>query len=255
MPSSPIAEICLGCKRGVPWEWIPPIILGVRTLPGTGVWRTQTIDGTCYACLEAQEESERSAKRAAVIKLQLTKALGGEAFYESADFSQFIVVDANRSAFDKAKGFLPQWHNLYLWGACGVGKTTLASAIVRKHAEAEKTFVFLKPSQLMRKVRKKDPQEEQAVIDELARVEVFVLDELGIGNDTAFARQIFQEILDDRMGGRRNGLVVTSKYSLDGLAQKLEEDTIPSRLAGLCQVVEVGGHDHRIGSSNRLSTV
>ena len=251
MPTSPIAEICVLCRKEIPWEWVPPIILGHRTLSGTGAWRTQTVEGTCCACLEAREEFERSAKHMAGIKAHLIKALGGEKFYESADFSRFDVMDANRSAFEKAKAFIPQWHNLYFWGACGVGKTTLASAIVRKHAEAEKTFVFLKPSQLLRKVRKKDPQEEQTIIDELSKVEVFVLDELGIGNDTAFARQVFQEILDARIGSRRNGLIITSKYSLDGLAQKLEEDTIPSRLAGLCQIVQVGGHDHRIG----LSTV
>ena len=46
----------------------------------------------------------------------------------------------------------------------------------------------------------------------------------------------------------RAGLVVTSAYSLGALAEKLGEDTIPSRLAGMCQVLEIQGFDHRLSS-------
>lgn len=251
MPACPAPDACEACRQEVPWEWFPPVVLGGRTLSGTGQWRRQTIDGICYPCLEARQEANRADKRALAIRIALIRMLGGERFYEKADFAKYQVSDESRVAYERAKAFIPQWHNLYLWGACGVGKTHLASAIARKHAELEKTVSFLRPPQLMRRVRKKDPQEEQEIIDQIAGIEVLVLDELGIGNDTAFARQVFQEILDARIGSGRNGLVVTSKYSLDDLAQKLEEDTIPSRLAGLCQVIEVKGKDGRLG----LSTV
>ena len=36
----------------------------------------------------------------------------------------------------------------------------------------------------------------------------------------------------------RPGLVVTSRYFPGELAQKLDDDAIPSRLAGMCQIVE-----------------
>ena len=75
---------------------------------------------------------------------------------------------------------------------------------------------------------------------------MFVLDDLGIGHETAYARQIFQEILDGREFAYRSGLIVTSRYSLDDLAQKLGDDTIPSRLAGLCKVIHVEGADGRL---------
>jgi DNA replication protein DnaC len=74
-----------------------------------------------------------------------------------------------------------------------------------------------------------------------------VLDNLGPGLDTPFSRQILQEILDHRENHDRAGLLVTSRYSLDDLAAKLADDAIPSRLAGLCEVIQIGGRDGRLG--------
>jgi DNA replication protein DnaC len=57
---------------------------------------------------------------------------------------------------------------------------------------------------------------------------------------------MLQEILDERTFNDRAGLLLTSKYSLDELAAKLADDSIPSRLAGMCHVVAVRGADHRL---------
>jgi DNA replication protein DnaC len=92
----------------------------------------------------------------------------------------------------------------------------------------------------------KEPQEEHAAINEMVEVDVLVLDDLGSGSDTAYNRQILQEILDGRDFADRAGLVVTSKYSLSDLAAKMNDDTIPSRLAGKCQILEINGIDHRL---------
>ena len=152
----------------------------------------------------------------------------------------------------RARSFNPLRDNLYLWGVCGVGKH-LAFSIARHFCEQERTVEFLRPPQLMRKVRLKDPEEEQRAIHRFASADVFVLDDLGIGHDTVYARQIFQETLDGRDYAYRRGLVVTSKYSLDALAAKLDDDTISSRLAGMCTVIEVGGEDRRVSRRQRTA--
>jgi DNA replication protein DnaC len=91
----------------------------------------------------------------------------------------------------------------------------------------------------------KDPMQEQAIIDEWALAKVLVLDDLGNGPDTLFTRQIVQEILDRRSFRDIGGLVVTTKFSLDQLAAKLGDDSIPSRLGGMCDVIEIQGKDRR----------
>jgi DNA replication protein DnaC len=92
---------------------------------------------------------------------------------------------------------------------------------------------------LVRKLRMKTPEEEQQTIDGFIRVGVLVIDGLGVGSDTAYARQVLQEILDGRDFHDRGGLVVTSRFSLAGLGRRLTDDAIPSRLAGMCRLVEI----------------
>ena len=164
--------------------------------------------------------------------LRLVRLGGGEKPYRDFRFDNFSIEPENAEALGLARAFNADRDNLYLWGACGVGKTHLAFAIARAACEAGRTVEFLKPPQLLRRIRMRDPDEEQREIDRIARADVLVLDDLGIGNDTLFARQVFQEILDARTFSYRAGLVVTSKYSLGALASKLDDDTISSRLAG-----------------------
>jgi DNA replication protein DnaC len=113
------------------------------------------------------------------------------------------------------------------------------------------SVTIVRAFQLTRKVRMREPEQEQAGIDSFARAQVLVVDDLGIGPDTAFSRQILQEILDARDFNDRTGLVVTSQYSLDALADKLFTDSISSRLAGMCQVIKVSGVDGRLSRDRR----
>ena len=57
---------CARCHGSIPWEWVDAVLLAGKSLPGTGVWRTQLVDGLCPQCLAArsvrQEEEVRAAK-------------------------------------------------------------------------------------------------------------------------------------------------------------------------------------------------
>jgi DNA replication protein DnaC len=195
------------------------------------------------AAIEATRQEERQARSQ---REGLVQLLGGEKPYREFTFERYQVAPGNRLAFEKAKNFNPHQDSLYLWGPCGVGKTHLACAIARTAFDQRRSVIILRPFQLVRRLRMKDPDEEQALTDRFIRLQVFVLDDLGVGHDTAYARQILQEILDGRNFKDRSGLVITSQYSLGGLAQRLGEDTISSRLAQMCQVSEIKGVDYRL---------
>jgi DNA replication protein DnaC len=236
---------CNRCHHSLPWEWVPAILLNGKPLAGTGVWRSQLTGRLCPTCMAALESERQQQQRALAMRRELIQLLGGEKPYREFTFEQYDVTPGNRSAFERSKHFNPAVENLFLWGSCGVGKTHLAWSIARHCFEETLSVAILPAYQLSRKVRMKDPNQEQATIDELARAEVLVLDDVGVGSDTAFSRQLLQEILDARDFNDRAGLVVTSKYSLDDLAAKLADDTIPSRLAGMCQVISIRGDDRR----------
>lgn len=237
---------CKTCHRNLPWEWIPAVPLSGKTLAGTGVSHSQLTDDLCPACHAALEIKRKKEQGALAMRAGLVQLLGGEKPYREFTLERYKVTPENQFAYESCKDLNPATSNLYLRGACGVGKTHLAYAVARRCFEETLSVAILLAYQLSRKVRMKDPDREQAAINELVDTEVLVLDDLGTGPETAYTQQILQEILDGRQFHDHAGLVVTSTYSLDELAQKMGNDAIPSRLAGMCAVVEIRGNDRRL---------
>lgn len=242
---------CRDCHRSLPWEWVPAVLLNSKPLAGTGVWRSQLADRRCPSCVAALETERLRERRAIAIRSELIQLLGGEKPYREFTFERFQLTPGNQLAYERSRQFNPAVENLYLWGPCGVGKTHLSWAMAQRCFEETLSVVILPAGQLSRKVRMKDPDQEQAIVDQWVWAEVLVLDDLGAGSDTAYSRQVVQELLDGRDFKDRAGLIVTSKYSLDALAAKFADDSIPSRLAGMCQVVEIKGRDGRLSRPGR----
>jgi DNA replication protein DnaC len=240
---------CRSCRQETPWEWVPPVLLGGRPLAGTGVWRSALVDDICASCAAKIENARQREQCSLTRRERFIRLLGGVKPYRDFRFERYDVTPGNRAAFEQANRFEPSKDNLYLWGPCGVGKTHLAVAVLRRCFARGGSIALVTPFQLIRKLRMKAPEEEQHAIDGFIRVNALVLDDLGVGSDTAYARQSMQEILDGRNFKDRAGLVITSQYSLGGLAQRLNDDTIPSRLAGMCQVIEIRGVDRRLNGS------
>lgn len=201
--------------------------------------------GHCFICYENRRKNERAQafeqERASVMAAKL----GG---YKALSFTyeSFVVAEGNQDAFDAASGFDFQTDNLYLFGACGTGKTHLACMVAREAIEKHLRAEYIQPGRLLRRVRGKTGAEEQAEIDRLAGLDVLVLDDLGAEKDTEYAIQILYEVVDGRVMSYRNGLVITSNLPLPELARKLGDDRLPSRLAGLCKVIEITGNDWRL---------
>ena len=226
---------CDVCKRSLPWEWVPVVLLGGKPLAGTGVWCSQLSGRLCPACQGDVEHRRQDERLAQVRRRELVQLLGGEKPFREFTFERYQVASGNRLAFERCSNFDPESDNLYLWGPCGVGKTHLAYATARRCSEKTLKVAILPVCTLSRKTRMKEPAEEQRVIDELINADLLILDDLGAGPNTSYSQQLLQEILDARDFRDRAGLVVTSGYSLDGLAQKMGHDATPSRLAGMCR--------------------
>jgi len=243
---------CTHCHEDRPWEWVPPLVLAGRVLAGTAVWRSQLAGGICSSCRETWEQRIQNEQGARNRRRALIQLLGGERPYRECTFERYAVLPENRAALETAQRFSARHDNIFFWGPCGVGKTHLAMAIARRSFEEGFSVEILKSPQVVRRMRMKEPDAEQAVIDRLAGAGVLILDDLGMGTDTVYARQVLQEILDTRDYKDRGGLVITSKYSLSMLADRMQDDTIPSRLAGMCRNIALTGPDWRLRRQESL---
>ena len=225
---------------------MPAVFVNGKPIAGTGVWRSQLIQGRCHACQEALDLQRQNEKRDLALRRKLVQLLGGEKPYREFTFERYHVTPANQLAFGGCKHFDPGTDNLYLWGPCGVGKTHLAYAAARQCFEKASSVAMVRAYQLSRHVRLKGPEHEQEAIQELVVAGVLVIDALGIGSHTPYSRQLLQEIMDNRDFADRGGLIVTSPYSLGDLADQMDDDSISSRLAGMCRLIEIKGPDHRL---------
>ena len=210
----------------------PPIGPDIEFCPACGYSNPTGLE--CSTCEDRRRaEADEEAKK----KAWDIKRLGGLKAYDFFTFKNY----GNQKAIEMTHGY--PGLNLYLWGAAGVGKTHLATAVVRQFPDG----IVVKPQQILRRLRGlKNGEEEQKVIDKLANKEHMVIDDLGVEKTTAFSLSSLYEIIEARDMAYKKGLIITSNLSLGALAERLGDDRITSRIAGMCRVVEIAGKDHRI---------
>ncbi len=122
---------CAKCATDFPWEWVPPVMIGSRTLAGTGVWRSALWDGKCATCSEATSHERSRDSRIRQLRTDFARLVGGPRAAREFTFDTYRVAKVNQAAFEKARFFDPASHNIYLLGPTRTGKTHLAVAILR----------------------------------------------------------------------------------------------------------------------------
>ena len=86
-------------------------------------------------------------------------------------------------------------------GTTGVGKTHLASAMIREYLKSGKSAKYIKEGVLLRLIKSTFGQKgktEQSVIDEFAEYDLLVIDEIGLSPWSEYNSQAITDIIDDR---------------------------------------------------------
>jgi DNA replication protein DnaC len=140
-------------------------------------------------------------------------------------------------------------------GPCGVGKTHLATAIVRELSLKGVPCLFYDFRDLLKEIQDSynpvSQMTELKVLEPVYDAEVLVLDELGASKPTDWVRDTMTQIINNRYNDKKL-TIFTSNYLDD--PQDPNEETLTdrvgvrlrSRLHEMCKVVLVKGDDYRL---------
>lgn len=188
----------------------------------------------CRHCMaKAQKEALEASKQRDLDIIRL----GGLKAYDTFTLARYD----DKQAISACDGWPDV--NLFIHGPAGSGKTHLATAISRGYHDVK----IRKPQHIFRSLRGiKDGREEQEAVNRYIKMPFFILDDLGVDKKTDFSFSTLYEILDGRDMNYKKGMIITSNLSIGGLAERLADDRIASRIAGMCRIVEIKGKDRRI---------
>jgi chromosomal replication initiator protein len=172
------------------------------------------------------------------------------------DWSQPALQDAVlRDYVDHLAEYLDAGLGLLLIGPNGIGKTHLVVGLAKRACEDQGyDIAFTTTKAFLARLRSSYEhgagESEQAILTNLAEVDLLVLDDLRVDEINAWSRGKVFDLISRRYDADRP-LLVTTNLSLNDLAylpdgsSGLDEATL-SRLIGLTQVVDLSGPDYRL---------
>jgi len=169
--------------------------------------------------------------------------------YLEMTFEEFKQTTQNhKMLYSAAQDFIKNDKGLYISGNAGQGKTHIAVAIMQKLQGLGARVKFESVPELFLRLRssfKTDGFDERVFIDQYGNCEFLVLDDLGAEKASDYNLQTLYLIFDRRYRNTQNKIVITSNLTLQELAEATS-DRICSRIAEMCQVIEVFGKDWRL---------
>lgn len=199
---------------------------------------------------EEEERAEKAMKRKRAIERRRAYAFNTMAMatwtFENAKggYNDKLQSTAKKytDEFLKSKGKIK---GLLLFGSTGVGKSYASACIVNEIINHGYTAVMRTISAISRELQA-DFEGQQDILDELALVDLLVIDDIGTERNTPYMNEIKYEIID-RRAAENKPMIVTTNLDRESLVnvKDIEGQRIFSRFFGSCLPIKVEGKDLR----------
>lgn len=208
-----------------------------------------------------EEEKERQRLLEEQTKLQMQEGLDrlfqqsrlGRRFRDRT-FENFRIDEKNKRVLQIVWRYAERFHQnleigkgLIIMGKIGTGKTHLAAAVLHKVISQMRTGILMAVPELLDKIRatyREDaPIGSETLLEELKKVNLLILDDIGKERPTIWARERLYVIINARY---ENMLptVYTTNCNEEELRQQIGE-AITSRIYETCEPVLLTGSDYR----------
>jgi DNA replication protein DnaC len=167
------------------------------------------------------------------------------------DLQTKIAVNEVKKFVDDLDVRLQEGRGLWLFGATGTGKTTLAMLISKAALEAGKTVAIYSLPKLLARIRRTYDSEPGgdsylSFFERLTSVDLLHIDDLGAEKRSDWVLEQLYALVNERYEAQRS-ILITTNLPHPELEEQIGPRTV-SRLSQICDEVEVRGEDRRYGS-------
>ena len=204
---------------------------------------------------EAEEQARKDRERANSIRTA-KKALIADERLRAASFEDYEITDENRTAYKAARAFVDGFdkirepgkdrrRGLLFFGQPGTGKSFTAACILNELIERGRSGLITSIPRLIDQFQNFEVDSSQLLRD-IERVDILVIDDLGVEGNTTFRLEKAFEIIDTRYGADKPTIFTTNLF-IDEIesASDIRYQRIYDRVLGMCYPVQITGKSHR----------
>ena len=208
------------------------------------------------ALLVEREVYARSDRKRARL-LQQAQLKYPSATLEDASFEGIRGMDRPALMGLALSTWIDRGETVTLAGATGLGKTWLACALAQYACRQGRSALYLRVPRLAEELRiLHGAGSFRRWLQQLAKIDVLVLDDWGIGHLDAATRADLLEVIDDRVGQRAT--IIAHQLPIEHwhawLGDATIADAILDRLMQSCRRFNLEGESRRTGKAARAAT-